>query len=189
MLRLFVAVDLPAELRDEVAGLMDRVHKARWANAKQLHITLRFIGDTPEEDLHIVRHRLASIRQAAFGLRLHRAGVFPEACEGKRRRPPRVIWFGIEPAEDLARLKQSVDAALSVDRAVPEQAFSPHLTLARFTTLPDHTLWDFLARHRGYTSAYWWVRNFHLYQSTLRREGAIHACVASYPLAQSERAE
>ncbi len=187
MLRLFVAVDLPAELREEIAGMMDRVHGARWANPKQLHITLRFLGDTAEAELPHLIERLSTVEQQAFQLRLCGVGVFPEPREGRREKPPRVLWLGIQPTEELATLKHAVDAALSV---APEEAqFSPHLTLARFSTRPDRTLSEFLRTREGYTSAYWWVRDFHLYQSTLRREGALHARVASYPLVETKRGE
>ena len=63
-----------------------------------------------------------------------------------------------------------------------EKRFSPHLTLARFPRPPDRTLADFLAKYQDYKSPVWPVANFCLYQSTLRKDGAIHAVVASYPL-------
>lgn len=182
MVRLFVAVDLPADLRNEVAGRMNRVQGARWANTEQLHITLRFLGDTAEDDLPSLRARLAQVRQQAFRLRLRGAGVFPEAGEAGRKKAPRVLWLGIEPTQDLGRLKHSIDAALSAHAPAGPQGFSPHLTVARFSARPDHTLSDFLSKHGGDTSAYWWVKDFHLYQSTLRREGALHTRVASYLL-------
>lgn len=187
MPRLFVAVDLPDPLREDLAKSMDGVHGARWANAKQLHITLRFMGDTAEEDLPRVRARLAQVAQPAFRLRVCGAGVFPEAKQGSRQKPPRVLWLGIQPTEELASLERAVDAALSA--APAENQFSPHLTLARFSARPDQTLSDFLRTHAGYTSPYWWVTDFHLYQSTLRREGALHTRVASYPLVGTERGE
>lgn len=182
MLRLFVAVDLPAELRDEVAGLRIPVTGARWANPKQLHITLRFLGATAEDALPDVQARLATVSQRAFRLRLCGTGVFPEARAGQPGKPPKVLWLGLEPAHDLARLKRAVDTALAADAEA--QPFAPHLTLARFSARPDPTLSGFLSKFQGYTSAYGWVRSFHLYQSTLRREGALHACVASYPLTE-----
>lgn len=187
MPRLFVAVDLPAELREEVAGMMDGVRGARWVNAKQLHITLRFLGDTAEEELPRLCARLATVVHQAFRLRLCGAGVFPAPREARRDKPPRVLWLGIQPTEELASLKLSVDAALSADPT--ESQFSPHLTLARFSARPDQTLSNLLQKHEGYASAYWWVRDFHLYQSTLRREGAVHTRVASYPLVETKRGE
>jgi 2'-5' RNA ligase len=193
MLRLFVAVDLPAELREEVARMMAGVHHARWANPRQLHITLRFLGNTPEADLPGLQNRLAQVAQDSFHLRVRGAGVFPGLHEQKRRKPPKVVWLGLEPAEPVARLKAEVDAALAVDLAQEEKqeekTFSPHLTLARLNALPDETLAEFLRKHAGYASEAWQVTSFHLYQSALRREGALHTRVASYQLRQPAPAE
>jgi RNA 2',3'-cyclic 3'-phosphodiesterase len=184
MLRLFVAVDLPAGLRDEVARLMAPVHNARWVNPKQLHITLRFLGETPEAALPDLQQRLHGVKRDQFRLRLRGAGTFPEARPGKRPRPPKVLWLGIEPAAELVALKQAVDAALDGGLTRDNQVFSPHLTLARFPNPPGQTLSAFLTKNQPYTSLDWSVESLHLYQSTLRQEGAIHALLASYPLAQ-----
>ena len=187
MLRLFIAVDPPADLRANVEALMGQVHNARWVNPRQLHITLRFMGDTPDDALSSIRDRLARVKQDCFNLQLRGAGVFPESRSGKSRNPPKVLWLGIEPAKELANLKRGIDAALGGDPV--QQPFSPHLTVARFPRPPDHTLATFLAKQRDYCSPAWPVASFVLYQSTLRREGAIHAVVESYALAQHYREE
>ncbi len=188
MLRLFVAVDLPARLRDEVARMMSaEVYKARWGNPQQLHITLRFLGDVPEVDLPRLQQGLSTVATAAFRLQLRGTGVFPTPREGKRHIPAKVLWLGIVPAADLERLRQAVDAALAGLRlgtaTRAPQPYSPHLTLARFAGLPDHTLSHFLSRYEHYSSAPWDVTSFHLYQSVLRREGALHTRLGTYSLA------
>jgi 2'-5' RNA ligase len=190
MLRLFVAVDLPASLKDEVARLMSaELHQVRWVRPPQLHITLRFLGNTPDDGLPDVEQRLASVAVPGFLLRLQGAGVFPDRPERRRLIPPKVLWLGIEPAQEVIGLEQAVESALSGE-ATPARAcsgpreYSPHLTLARFTGPPDHTLSHFLARHQFYTSAPWRANSFHLYQSVLGREGAIHTCLGSYALAR-----
>jgi RNA 2',3'-cyclic 3'-phosphodiesterase len=185
MLRLFVAVDLPSELRSEVEGLMGQVHNARWANPRQLHITLRFMGDTPDDALPAIRAGLARVKQDCFHLQLRGVGVFPERGSGRGRNQPKVLWLGIEPATELANLKRGIDAALGGELA--QKPFSPHLTLARFSRPPDGTLSVFLADRQRYCSPVWPVTSFQLYQSTLRPEGAVHAIVASYPLAPGPR--
>jgi RNA 2',3'-cyclic 3'-phosphodiesterase len=189
MLRLFIAVDLPVEIRADVEALMGHLHNARWVNPEQLHITLRFLGDTPEDALPAIRDGLARVKQDCFPLRLRGVGVFPESRPGRSRKPPRVLWLGIESAGELASLKQAIDAALGAEPTQNEQAFSPHLTLARFPRPPDQTLADFLATHRGHQSPEWTVAGFRLYQSTLRKEGSVHTVVASYPLAGAAREE
>jgi 2'-5' RNA ligase len=182
MLRLFIAVDLPAEIRSEVEALMGHVHNARWVNPRQLHLTLRFLGETPEATLPALRDGLAHVKHDRFSLQLRGVGVFPPGRPQHPRRSPRVLWLGIEPAEPLASLKHAVDAALAGGLAAEDQPFSPHLTLARFRLPPDQTLADFLGKYQDYRSPVWPVASFFLFQSTLRREGSIHAIVASYPL-------
>lgn len=190
MLRLFIAADLPVELREEVAARMVGVHGARWVKVEQLHITLRFLGDNRDEDLPSLKQRLAAVRRPAFRLRLHGVGVFPETREGTRSRPPppKVLWIGIEPAAEISALKTAIDDALDVaprDTAV----FLPHLTVARFPARPDSSLSGFLATNQDYLSPDWLVDRFHLYRSTLRREGALHEKLESYPLAQHDYKE
>jgi 2'-5' RNA ligase len=184
MLRLFVAVDLPAPLRADIEAMMGQVHGARWVNANQLHITLRFMGDTPDDALPEIRDGLACVKQDCFHLRLRGAGIFPESHLGRSHKPPKVLWLGIEPTAELASLKHTIDGALGADSTRPQEPFSPHLTLARFPRRPDQTLTDFVAKRQDYRSPVWTVVSFCLYKSTLRREGALHEIVASYPLAE-----
>ncbi len=185
MLRLFIAVDLPEEVRAEVEGLMDQVHNARWVNPRQLHITLRFMGDTPDHALPLIREQLGRVNQDSFHLQLRGVGVFPRGSSRRQRNPPKILWLGIEPGEKLASLKRSIDAVLGAD--LEQRPFSPHLTLARFPRPPDDTLATFLADRQRYCSRMWPVTAFHLYQSTLRPEGAVHVLVTSYCLAQGFR--
>lgn len=183
MLRLFLAVDLPSPVRQEVAALRTQVNGARWVKTHQLHITLRFMGQTPDDALAELRERLDRVQVPAFDLALRGAGVFP----GGASKRARVLWLGLEPVEPLACLKRALDAGLGPDAARAGQEFSPHLTLARFTEMPDATLAQFLARHRDYQSAHFRVAWFKLYQSTLHSRGAVHDVLATYPLAEIAR--
>jgi 2'-5' RNA ligase len=182
MLRLFLAVDLPDPVRLEVAALCTQVNHARWVKPHQLHITLRFMGQTPEEALANVRDQLGRVQVPAFNLALQGTGIFPGSASSKRAR---VLWLGLEPVEPLTHLKQAIDACLGLD--LERASFSPHLTLARFTEKPDPTLTQFLAQHHDYRSAYWPVACFHLYRSTLHSSGSVHEVVATYALAKSCR--
>lgn len=179
MLRLFVAVDLPAELRPAVVRLCDGVAGARWTRPEQLHITLRFLGDTPEDQLGDLRARLRQVRTPGFELALRGAGVFPPAGG---RKPARVLWLGLDPPESLRALKHAVDGVLGPDPDTAKRGFSPHLTLARFPTRPRHDLDRFLAEHAGFDGGRFAVSDFHLYRSTLRPESALHEIVETYPL-------
>jgi 2'-5' RNA ligase len=182
MLRLFVAVDLPASEQHAVAALYTGVQGARWANPHQLHITLRFMGATPDEELPDIRQRLATVKATSFHLALAGVGVFPAT------RRPRVLWLGLEPAGPLVRLKHEIDSALSRSRSEEpleeRKEFHPHLTLARFPGKPDESLTHFLARHANYRSTEWDVGCFRLYKSTLHASGSVHETLAAYPITE-----
>ena len=180
MPRLFIAVDLPAELRPVVARLLQGIGGARWTRPEQLHITLRFLGDTPESQLDDLRARLRQVRMPRFELALRGTGVFPPVGG---RIPARVLWLGLDPPEPLQALKHAVDGVLSPDPETAKRGFSPHLTLARFPTRPSRDLDRFLAEHVGFDSGRFMVSNLHLYRSTLRPQGALHEIVESYLLA------
>jgi 2'-5' RNA ligase len=180
MLRLFLAVDLPDPVCHEVAVMCTQVNQARWVKPHQLHITLRFMGRTPQGALAEMRDRLTSVQAPAFDLALQGAGVFPGSTSLKRAR---VLWLGLDPAEPLVHLKRAIDDALGPDTERPGQEFSPHLTLARFTEKPDPTLTRFLSQHRTYHGGRFRVACLKLYQSTLHSSGAVHEVVATYPLA------
>jgi 2'-5' RNA ligase len=181
MLRLFLAVDPPDRVRHEVATLCTQVNQARWVKPHQLHITLRFMGQTPDEALPEMRNRLARVHVPAFELALRGAGVFPGGTTVQRAR---VLWFGLDPVEPLAQLKRAIDAHLGLDTERTNQEYSPHLTLARFTQRPDSTLTQFLSRHQASHGQRFRVSCFKLYQSTLHSSGAVHEAVATYPLAE-----
>jgi RNA 2',3'-cyclic 3'-phosphodiesterase len=192
-LRLFVAVDLPPAIAAEVKGLCQGLAAARWTNPAQLHLTLRFLGDTPEADLPGVKGALGTIAVAPFELGVRGVGVFP-----KHKRPARVLWAGLEVAgpdrtrkpagsrqaslEPLVALKEAIDRALGPDPEQAERGFTPHLTLARFRDDPGRELATYLERHAAFTCAGWPVDAFHLYRSHLGSDGARHEVLQSYPL-------
>jgi 2'-5' RNA ligase len=179
-LRLFIAVDLPSALQPAIADLCHGISGARWTRPEQLHITLRFLGATPEDRLGELRDGLRRVRVPRFRLALRGAGVFPPVGS---RKWARVLWIGLEPPTPLQQLKLAIDGILGPDPDTAKRGFNPHLTLARFSTRPRSDLDRFLAEHAGFDGGRFVVTEFHLYRSTLRPEGALHEVVESYPLA------
>jgi 2'-5' RNA ligase len=181
VLRLFVAVDLPPAERQAVAALCTGLERVRWVKTSQLHITLRFLGATPEERLSDLRQRLAAVRVAPFNLALHGVGVFPP---GGRR--PRVLWLGLVPERPLRELEGAVERALAAPdmpyHQEPKRDFNPHLTLARLAGKVDPELPSFLMQHAEHHGRDWQVASFHLYKSTLGPAGSVHQILETYPL-------
>jgi len=175
--RLFIALDLPEAVAAEVRGLCQGLPHVRWSNPEQLHLTLRFLGEVPEEEVAALRARLETVVSPPFELGLRGVGVFPP-----KRRPARVLWAGVAPHEPALALKAAVDNALGPDPEAAGRAFSPHLTLARLREDPRAALDAYLKERAGFTGARWSVDAFHLYQSTLGPDGARHDLVQRYPL-------
>lgn len=129
-MRLFVALDLDESIRQKIAvylrGIESFAPEVRWAKADSLHITLKFIGEQPEDQLAKIQAALAAIRFKPIPLRLRGYGFFPTVSAA------RVFWLGIEAGPELGNLAKSVDVALAPLGIPREQhAFTPHLTLAR----------------------------------------------------------
>jgi 2'-5' RNA ligase len=130
-MRLFVAVDLPEEVRGVLADGLGPLKRdqppARWVRPRGIHITLKFLGEQPPE---LVERLDTGVRDALAGLtpvtvRLGGGGFFPHD------RRPRVAWVGgqAEGLEAWARAVEEAAADLGVAREA--RPFSLHLTLAR----------------------------------------------------------
>ena len=134
-IRAFIAIDLPAEVKqalgDVAAALAAGVPRGavRWVRPEQIHLTLRFLGDTPIDRLPALAAALDDVagRHSPFVLRLTTTGCFPNA------RRPRVVWVGLGgEAAALAALVAGLNTALGALGLPPEdKPFRAHLTLGR----------------------------------------------------------
>ena len=129
-MRLFTAIDIPADLAEALRAFVDRLRPAAeigWSPTESFHVTTKFIGDWPEHRLDEIKNVLGSVPvNGAVDITVKGLGWFPNP------RGPRVFWAGIEggaPLRDLARATEHALAQLGVP--VEERAYSPHLTLAR----------------------------------------------------------
>lgn len=181
MIRLFVAITLPEAVRERLAGLAGGIPGARWMDADQMHLTLRFIGDVNGAAFDDSRLALGGVRAPAFDLVLNGAGHF-----GNRRRV-RTVWAGVAANPALVHLNGRVEAALVNAGLAPEpRRFSPHVTLARLRHAPAGRVAAFLAAHALLHEGPIAVRRFQLFSSQLSRTGAIYHVEEEYELAESQ---
>ena len=183
MPRLFVAVEMPPDVREGLANVCHGVPSARWSGIEQMHLTLHFIGAVADARFDDIVAALEEVEAEPFSVRIEGAGWFPPRGE------PRVLWAGIAPCPPLMRLQHTVEAALAaIGLEGDGRAFHPHITLAR---LGDRAalrpVTDFVAAHSMLSSRPVEVDTFHLFSSELRREGALHTRETSFPLAAPER--
>lgn len=176
-MRLFVAIDLPEEVRQNVWGLYSELPAAHWVDRQQLHLTLRFIGEADDKTFGQLKEALASVRSTPFPLALTGLGTFPGG-------QPRVLWVGIEENEPLRLLQENVEMAVIAGGGAPEhRPFSPHITIARFKDPPPRGLLaSYLDRNRDFRCEPFSVCQIHLYSSTLTGRGAIHKLEETFTL-------
>lgn len=179
--RLFVAIDLPAPLRAELAALAQMLPVPRRAAPETLHLTLVFLGPCPETQLEEIDRALTAVTArgpAAFDLTLQGLGLFGRAA-------PRVVWAGLAPNPDLMDLQARLETALRrASCGIDHRRFQPHVTLARFAPAQADApaLEQALADLSGFRSDPWRVQAITLFQSWLRPEGPQHVALADYPL-------
>lgn len=187
-MRLFVALELSAEARREiarrVAALRGRLPRARWVDPEILHLTLLFLGETDPEKLPALTDHLArAFDRPSFSARVEGGGTFPP------NRPARVAWVGIEVWEGeptaIADLQAAVrDAAVAAIGFEPEERpFTPHVTLARCSdSWQREAAAKFAAAFPGEVGAPFPVARGVLLESKLSPRGPAYREVAAFPL-------
>ena len=186
--RLFIAVPVPPLMRAEFQRARRHFERAgaprlRWVRAEAIHLTLKFLGETPLARVGVIERELEEISAETqrHVLRLTGFGVF-----GGRR--PRVLWAGLDGAvEDTATLARAIDARLAVRGFPPERRnFRPHLTLARVSdgaTAEDRTqLVGLVERVGSLPPLVLPVEQIQLIRSELRPEGARYTTLRAFPL-------
>ncbi len=186
-MRLFVALDIPEDVRSAIAGIVPKLRpacrNARWVRIEGLHITLKFIGETSPEICEAIQAALASIPpRAHFSITFRGLGFFPD------ERHPKVLWAGVKGGTELTALAGEVNAALAaLGIARDEREFSPHLTLARLESPRILQAFQDAVKSAGRLSfGRTTVEEFHLYQSVLKPGGAEYTRLATFPLAGSK---
>ena len=133
-MRIFIAIDFPADIIQKIDNIISFLKtltpaKAiKWVSADNLHLTLKFIGDYPEQNLEqlidIMDHELKPF--PVFDITIQGMGMYPN------EKNPRVIWLGISHDETLLKIHKQVDNTLQKVGVKPDRRdFDAHLTIAR----------------------------------------------------------
>ena len=179
MPRLFVAIDLPDDTKDQILSLReDDLPPGRWSQRAALHLTLHFIGDVPEGVARAYQRVLGKVEAAAFDLSIQGVGQFPINDR------PRVIWAGVQNTPGLRALHETVGAALESEGFRRERRrFHPHITLMRFRKPIRRGLASkWLGAHIDFYAEPFRVEQFALFKSDLQPSGAVYSKRGVYEL-------
>ncbi len=177
--RLFIALSPPPPVIHALVAVAQPLPDVTWTKPEQLHLTLRFLGDVPIEQIERVIQRLATVRVGPFVLPVETLGTFPP------NRPPRVLWAGVGAAHPrLFQLRQRIDDAVLAEGVnLDVRTFHPHATLARCGPGAAKPVAHWLHTNREFTAPPFRVEAFDLYSSELHPAGAIHTLKQRFPLA------
>jgi 2'-5' RNA ligase len=176
VIRAFIAVEIDSQVRENICRAMDQLKSrslaARWIAPANIHLTLKFLGDTEVDQIDAIQTALEG-RLRPFPrctINAKGLGVFPDP------RRPRIVWVGMY-GNELASLAAQVESALSPLGFAPDRRnFSPHLTIGRWRQAdrPPKTLRQELANWKDVEFGATRVDEVVLFQSVLKPEGATY---------------
>lgn len=168
--RLFLGLELPASLQQELAGLDPKIKGVRWMRTEQLHLTMSFLGDVDPVREEQLRESLSTVRvPAAFFLPVASVGVFGGDW-------PKVVWAGVGKGHPhLFALHQHLqDAVLRAGLEPDLKPFHPHITLGRMKDVSRAVLKPFLRRYAETEFGLWKVAEVTLFSSIVAPEGSTY---------------
>jgi RNA 2',3'-cyclic 3'-phosphodiesterase len=194
-MRLFIALDIDDPIRERISRFVDEVRNlsldARWVKLESLHVTLKFIGERPDDAVEQIKQELKDVSATTTEIKFRGYGFFPTP------KSARVFWIGMESGPQLAQLAAAIDermASLGIKKE--DRAFSPHLTLARAAGGSGSPRWR---KGDGPNRAFSYLqeklsalpvpefgtmtpREFFLYQSQLLPKGSRYTKLAKFEL-------
>jgi RNA 2',3'-cyclic 3'-phosphodiesterase len=176
MPRLFIGLEVPLEIAQRLSKLRGGLFGARWADPRDYHITLRFIGDVDRRRAREIEDALSEIARDPLELSLAHLDVFG----GDK---PHTLFASISPSPLLNALQADCERALRRLGLPPEsRKFSPHITLARLRSASTLDLADYLAAQASLAAAPFTVERFALFSARDQVGGGPYIVEAAYPL-------
>jgi len=192
-IRSFIAIELPQDVKNELAQLRSELEKSehpfvKWVNPKGIHLTLKFLGNIPFKQVAEIAKAIEQATKGIlpFHLELSGLGVFPSIKQ------PRVLWVGIKgEIDNLLIMQRNIDSALApLGFAEEKRPFTPHLTLARVregATPAERKNFGGLVMPTSFASSYSLsVETINLMRSQLTPQGAIYTRLVTVKLQLTE---
>lgn len=189
-IRTFIAIELDESIKDELTKLQERLKgetprgSVRWVRSGGIHLTLKFLGDVPADQIEKITTALQRSCQGVspFSLSCGGLGCFPNP------RRPRVVWVGIqEETGTLVQLKKAIEENVApLGYPTEKRKFSPHLTLGRVQRRASSgdrgQLGELVEASEIGILGQMEVRSVSLIRSDLRPSGAVYTRLAEVEL-------
>ena len=168
MIRCFIAIDLPEEIRDEIVKLQKQLPEfsGKLTEKENLHLTFKFLGEIPEEKVDEVKKALKKIKFKKFKAKLGEFGLFSPSFI-------KILWIKIENCDGL---QQEIDNALE-SLFKKEKGFMGHLTIARVKSVRDKKMFLNHFKRLKTPPLEFEVKEIHFKESKLTPNGPIYTDV------------
>jgi RNA 2',3'-cyclic 3'-phosphodiesterase len=176
MPRLFIGLEIPADVGQSLSILRGGLPGARWIYPENYHLTLRFVGDIDDALAREIADMLGTIRRAAFDMRFDGLASF-----GGNK--PRAVVAAAAPTPPLLELQAELERLMQRIGLAPEgRKYMPHVTLARLRDTSSRQVADYLSMHQPFRSQSFHVARFVLFSSRASVGGGPYVVEAAYPL-------
>ncbi len=188
-MRLFIAIELPEAIKQGIAKIQDGLKQsggdANWTRPGGIHLTLKFLGEAPEEKVPAILQTLrdAATNRGPIRIDVAGAGAFPNL------KTPRVLWVGVAGEMDkLSSLQTAVEDGMErLAFSREERKFSTHLTLARIKFPRPRDNWQQkIGEIQNVKLGGFVADHVSLMKSELRRDGAVYTEVGRMELKEPE---
>lgn len=180
MIRLFVGIDLPENIKEHLYSLRGGLIGANWRTPERMHITLRFIGNVTEDVANEISKELKYLRFPAFHTRAKALGYFDVG------NMPHHLWAGLDNDQILQELHDKLDSAIKRAGGQDQSSykFLPHITLAKLQGTTMNDVYEYISANNLFSTEEFLVDNVTLYASIAREngEGKYYKALETYPL-------
>ncbi|MBI4712396.1 MAG: RNA 2',3'-cyclic phosphodiesterase [Planctomycetes bacterium] len=195
-MRLFIAIVLEPDIRSAIAKIQRELDQhifginpairrdsasLRWVEEANIHLTMRFLGETPDSKVAAISDAINSVAQShhSFDMAIRGLGVFPALQK------PRVIWVGCqEPTSTLPKVYEELEGNLvSLNLPRDDHPFSPHITIGRVKFIKNVSgLVGYLNTNKDRLIGRQMVNRLTLFSSTLTATGPIYKIIKEFIL-------
>lgn len=168
MIRLFVGLDLPENIKDEIYSLRGGLGGALWHTKEKLNLNLRFIGNVEEPVAEDILKELRYVRFPAFHMAFKEINYFANGDI------PHHIWTGVTEPKLIGELQQKIDSAIKKAGGGDADRFKfvPHVSLAKLQGTTTDEVFDYIASNNLFHSSDFLVDSFSLFASHARENGS-----------------
>lgn len=168
-MRLFIAVDIPDEVKSYFADVQKQIpdFKGKLVSKEHMHLTLKFLGEFADNKLDLIKETLINIKFEKISFFTTSIGFFPS------ENYIRVIWVGLEPKDEIVELQKKIDNGLK-ELFPKDKKFHPHLTLARVKFIHDKDEFIQDIKKIKLEKKEFTINSFKLIKSTLTEKGPVY---------------